>query len=100
MQTRSRNEQIGKLIHIFFCAQSRRCYKKSIDNPADFWGDIVDQFYWKTPPNRNNFLSYNFDASKGPIKIEWMKGAITNICYNVLDRHVNDGLGDRIAFYW
>ncbi|XP_032645192.1 acetyl-coenzyme A synthetase, cytoplasmic isoform X3 [Chelonoidis abingdonii] len=30
-----------------------------------------------------------------------MKGATTNICYNLLDRNVNEKkLGDKIAFYW
>ena len=48
----------------------------------------------------NDFLDYNFDLSKGPIFTKWMKGARTNICYNALDRHVHNGLGDRIAYYW
>jgi len=38
--------------------------------------------------------SYNFDVSKGPIKVEWFKGAQTNITYNCLDRWVPlGGLG-------
>ena len=37
---------------------------------------------------------------KGPVKIEWMVGAQTNICYNALDRNVEAGHGDRVAFYW
>ena len=86
--------------HVSSFEQYQAMYQKSIDDPAGFWGEIVEQFYWKTPPNKDNFLSYNFDATKGPIKIEWMKGAVTNICYNVLDRHVNNGLGDKIAFHW
>ena len=24
----------------------------------------------------------------------------TNICYNCVDRHLEAGLGDRVAFYW
>merc|ERR1719369_1007169 len=43
---------------------------------------------------------YNFDIGKGPIKIEWMVGAQTNICHNALDRNVENGNGDKIAFYW
>jgi acetyl-CoA synthetase len=27
-------------------------------------------------------------------------GATTNICYNVLDRHIERGNGHKIAFYW
>jgi acyl-coenzyme A synthetase/AMP-(fatty) acid ligase len=29
-----------------------------------------------------------------------MEGATTNICYNLLDRNVKNGLGDKIAYYW
>ena len=43
---------------------------------------------------------YNFDLNKGPISIEWFKGAQTNIAYNCLDRHVKAGKGDKIAMYW
>ena len=42
-------------------------------------------------------MKYNFDTRKGPIKIEWMVGAKTNICYNALDRNVEAGHGDKIA---
>ena len=45
-------------------------------------------------------MRYNFDLRKGPIKIEWMVGSKTNICYNALDRNVEAGLGDKIAFHW
>ena len=31
---------------------------------------------------------------------QWFKGGITNICYNCIDRNVEDGLGDKIAMYW
>lgn len=43
---------------------------------------------------------YNFDVREGPVKIEWFVGAETNLTYNALDRHVEAGHGDRVAFYW
>lgn len=67
---------------------------------AEFWGNIAKEFYWKTPCP-GPFLQYNFDVTKGKIFTEWMKGATTNICYNVLDRNVHEKkLGDKVAFYW
>lgn len=67
---------------------------------AEFWGDIAKEFYWKRQ-HTGPFLKYNFDVTKGKIFIEWMKGATTNICYNLLDRNVNEKkLGDKVAFYW
>jgi len=43
---------------------------------------------------------FNFDVCKGPVKIEWFVGAETNLAYNCLDRHVEAGHGDRVAFHW
>ena len=43
---------------------------------------------------------FNFDVRKGPVKIEWFVGAETNLSYNCLDRHVEAGHGERVAFYW
>ena len=31
-------------------------------------------------------MKYNFNVKDAPIKIEWMCGAQTNICYNALGR--------------
>jgi len=48
----------------------------------------------------DKFFSYNFDLSKGDIFIKWMEGASTNISFNLLDKNVKSGNGDKIAFYW
>lgn len=82
--------------------QYQEMYNESIDNPTKFWRRICEQFYWKKQPSEDptEFMRYNFDINKGPIKIEWMVGAQTNICYNALDRNVDNGHGDKVAFYW
>lgn len=80
--------------------QYKETYQKSIDDPASFWGDIANEFHWKIPPNQEKFMDYNFDTRKGNVSIKWMEGAVTNISYNMLDRNVEKGLGDNVAFYW
>lgn len=45
-------------------------------------------------------MSYNFNINLGRIFVKWLEGSRTNICFNVLDRNVRNGYGDRIAFYW
>lgn len=68
--------------------------------PAEFWGDIAKDFYWKSK-HTGQFLDYNFDVTKGEIFIKCMDGASTNICYNLLDRNVHERkLGDKVAFHW
>ena len=72
----------------------------SLSYPAEFWGDIAKDFFWKTK-HTGQFLDYNFDVTKGEIFVKCMEGASTNICYNVLDRNVHERkLGDKVAFYW
>ena len=67
---------------------------------SEFWGDIAKDFYWKTK-HTGQFLDYNFDVTKGEIFVKCMEGDTTNICYNVLDRNINEKkLRDKVAFYW
>ena len=92
------NSRISAEAHISSMQQYEQMYKQSIDEPVEFWREISKQFYWKC--SSENFLSYNFDVNKGPIFIKWMEGAKTNICFNVLDRIVEENGENTIAFYW
>eukprot|EP00067_Danio_rerio_P009559 NP_001264046.1 acetyl-coenzyme A synthetase, cytoplasmic [Danio rerio] len=75
-------------------------YKKSIEEPEEFWGDVAQEFFWKKPPS-GQMLQYNFNVTKGSVFIKFMDAAKTNICYNVLDRNVHErNLGDKVAYYW
>ena len=60
---------------------------------------MARQFHWEKPFDSVGPI-YNFDMSKGPIKIDWFQGGTTNICYNALDRHVAAGAGDSVAILW
>ncbi|XP_076385579.1 acetyl coenzyme A synthase isoform X2 [Megachile rotundata] len=91
---------IAKNAYCSSMEQYRKMHEKSIKNPAQFWGEIAKQFYWETPASENNFFSYNFDITKGDVFIKWMEGASTNISFNLLDKNVKSGNGDKIAFYW
>ena len=41
----------------------------------------------------------NFAASSGKVYSKWFEGGMTNICFNAIDRHVQAGHGDQVAFY-
>lgn len=94
------NPSLTREAYISSLEQYRKMYKHSLDNPEDFWSDIAKQFYWETPANVDRIFAYNFDVTKGPIYTKWMDGATTNISYNLLDRNVRNGHGDKVAFYW
>lgn len=75
--------------HVSSMEDYKALYQESVDNPGKFWGSIANQFHWQTPPNTDeNFLKFNFDINKGPIKVEVAPESVTNICYNCLDRHL------------
>ncbi|OAY70177.1 Acetyl-coenzyme A synthetase, chloroplastic/glyoxysomal [Ananas comosus] len=79
--------------------QYQEMYKRSIDDPAGFWSEIASEFHWKKKWD-SEVYSENIDVSKGTVKIEWFKGATTNICYNAVDRNIEAGNGGKIAMYW
>lgn len=80
--------------------QYQNMHKESLEDPESFWSELANEFYWQTPYQRGNIVSYNFNVDEGRIFVRWLEGSRTNICFNVLDRNVRNGLGERIAFYW
>jgi acetyl-CoA synthetase len=68
-------------------------YKKSIEDPAAFWANIAQHFYWHQP--WKTVLEWNF---KEP-SIKWFNGATLNITENCLDRHLST-LSNTPAIIW
>ena len=85
--------------HVKSMEEYRKMYDKSINDPVEFWSDIAKQFYWKGAVDGKVF-DYNFSRRKGKIFVKFMEGIKTNVCYNVIDRNIENGLGDSVAFYW
>lgn len=68
-------------------------YKKSVDQPEEFWAGIASQFLWKKPWEKT--LTWNFTDPD----IKWFAGGKLNITENCLDRHIAK-LGDTPAIIW
>lgn len=68
-------------------------YKESIENPEGFWKKQADGIDWFAKPQ--TILSK--DANDYPL---WFKDGELNACYLALDKHINDGHGDKIAFIY
>jgi acetyl-CoA synthetase len=62
----------------------REAWKKSVEDPEGFWGDIASHFQWKKPWDK--VLEWNF---KEP-SVKWFQGAELNITENCIDRHLSD----------
>ncbi|GAA4209832.1 acetate--CoA ligase [Pedobacter jeongneungensis] len=68
-------------------------YKKSVENPEQFWGEVAQNFQWRKPWFK--VLSWNFNEPS----IKWFEGAKLNITENCLDRHLATN-GDKPAIIW
>jgi len=65
-------------------------YDRSFD---DFWTEEARQrVTWSKPFDK--LYEWN------PPYAEWYLGGQLNVCYNCVDRHVESGLGSKVAYYW
>ncbi len=62
-------------------------------DPAAFWLEQARELYWFTDP------SESLDNSNAPF-FKWFADGKINASHNCLDRHVEAGNGDRVAFHW
>ncbi|PHM64247.1 acetate--CoA ligase [Xenorhabdus stockiae] len=54
-------------------------YRRSIDDPSDFWAEQARRIHWQHP------FEQTLDHSDPPFA-RWFCGGKTNLCYNALDR--------------
>jgi acyl-coenzyme A synthetase/AMP-(fatty) acid ligase/very-short-patch-repair endonuclease len=74
-------------------AQYHKEYKRSVEDPAAFWGEVAENFEWKKKWDK--VLEWNFNEPK----VEWFKGGKLNITENCIDRHLPT-LGEKPAIIW
>ncbi|MBF0134107.1 MAG: propionate--CoA ligase [Magnetococcales bacterium] len=67
-------------------------YRNAMDNKEAFWREQAQLIDWETP------VSQVLDYSNPPFAY-WYPGATLNLCYNTLDRHLEQR-GDQNALIW
>ncbi|HZH25183.1 MAG TPA: acetate--CoA ligase [Solirubrobacteraceae bacterium] len=68
-------------------------YDTAAQDPEGFWERQAEALHWETRWDQV------LDWSNPPFA-KWFVGGRLNVSYNCLDRHVEAGLGDRVAFHW
>ncbi len=58
-------------------------YKRSVDDPEGFWGDMAERLDWFQKPTKIKDTSFKDDVS-----IKWYEDGVLNACYNCVDRHL------------
>ena len=68
-------------------------YERAARDPQAWWVEQARALHWFKPWDRV------LDDSNPPF-YKWFVGGELNVSYNCLDRHVEAGLGERVAFHW
>jgi acetyl-CoA synthetase len=68
-------------------------HEAAAKDPVGWWNEQARALHWFSAPQR----ALNDET---PPFYKWFEGGTTNASYNCLDRHVEAGLGDRVAFKW
>ncbi len=68
-------------------------YERAASDREAFWADEARRLAWHTP------FTETLDWSTPPFA-KWFADGELNVAYNCLDRHVEEGNGDRVALLW
>jgi acetyl-CoA synthetase len=79
--------------HIQSLEQYKEMYRRSLEDPAGFWGEYARELHWFKPWDK----LFEGDFEKGPVR--WFPGGKLNAAYNCLDRHL-PARGTRVALTW
>lgn len=89
------SEDIISKAHISSLQQYEEMYKKSVDDPEGFWGEIAEKnITWSKKWDK--VLEYDFNKPE----IKWFQGGKLNASVNCLDRHLESGRKDKTAILW
>ena len=83
-----------KKSHVDSLEKYEKIYHDSVSNPDEFWGTIADRLKWYKKWDSVSDVDYK----KADIK--WFLNGKLNVSYNCLDRHVEEGNGDKTAIIW
>jgi acetyl-CoA synthetase len=70
-------------------------YKRSVDDPNQFWGEMGKRVDWIKPYTRVKNTSFAQDN----VFIKWYEDGTLNVAVNCIDRHLKTR-GDQIAIIW
>jgi acetyl-CoA synthetase len=72
--------------------QDPSIYDRAAADPEGFWAEQADRLTW--------FRRWDTVMQWTPPWVKWFTGGQLNVAYNCLDRHVEAGGGDKVAYYW
>ena len=72
--------------------KDRAMYERAEGDVEGFWAEQADRLTW--------FKKWDTVMEWSPPWVKWFTGGTLNASYNCLDRHVEAGGGDKVAYHW
>ncbi|KPK36551.1 MAG: 3-hydroxypropionyl-CoA synthetase [Nitrospira bacterium SG8_35_1] len=95
MRTFPPSAEMSKKAHIGSIDEYEKMYKKSVEDPEGFWGEIAEKnITWFKKWDK--VLEYDFHKPE----IKWFVGGKLNASVNCLDRHLTAGRKNKAAIIW
>ncbi|MGQ0672245.1 MAG: acetate--CoA ligase [Hyphomicrobium sp.] len=76
-------------------AKYQALYKRSVEDPNAFWGEVGKRLDWMKPYTRVKNTSFD----PGNVTIRWFEDGTLNVSVNCIDRHLATR-GDQTALIW
>ncbi|GAA5493962.1 acetyl-coenzyme A synthetase [Rubritalea squalenifaciens DSM 18772] len=86
------SKEFSKKARVSSMAQYKRMHAESIEKPHLFWAREAKELKWQKQWNK--VLDWKAPYAK------WFDGAKLNVCENCVDRHVEEGRGNKAAIIW
>ena len=67
-------------------------YERANADPEAFWAEQAESLSW--------YRRWDTVLDWDPPFAQWFVGGKLNVSYNCIDRHVESGKGDKVAFHW
>jgi len=87
-------EEFTKAAYIKSMDEYKKIYRRSLDDPEGFWGEMAEQLDWYKKWDK--VMVEDFKEAKH----EWFVGGKLNVCYNCLDRNLKTWKKNRAALIW
>ena len=75
-------------------AKYRELYRRSVEEPDEFWAEMAERLDWFKKPSRIKNASF-----EGDVSIKWYEDGELNVCHNCIDRHL-PARADQVAIIW
>jgi len=85
------SDEFSRKAHIKNMQEYSRLYKKSIQNPEEFWAEKAKELEW--------FKKWDIVFRNDVGFFKWFEGGYLNVCLNCLDRNIKEKK-DKIALVW